>query len=148
VNSAYGTDKKFMSAVQEILTAPPDREPLQPDTRERIRDTLAHLNHVYGGLKGGEHLRACWMKVKTPDEPEEVSELIPTTTSYRQTADVSSPLAGIPAGHHPPSVLRSRPSIECRSNASRPKTIAEEPSGPASPYAPSIILQRSHPGRG
>ena len=77
-NPAYATDKKFMSAVQDILIPPADSQPLQAGTRERIRDTLAHLNYVYGGLKGGEHLRACWVKVKTQEEPEEVRGLFPS----------------------------------------------------------------------
>ncbi len=61
-----------MSTVQEILSGPGAKEAIHPDTYERIRDTLAHLNYQYGSIKGCEALRSCWNKIKTPDEPEEV----------------------------------------------------------------------------
>ncbi len=62
-----------MATVQDILAPPSDKDILvQPDTYERIRDTLAHLVHTYGDHKGCEALKACWLKVRNPAEPHDV----------------------------------------------------------------------------
>lgn len=67
-----------MATVQEILSGSDDKVAIHPETYDRIRETLAHLNYNFGTVKGCELLRSSWNKIKTSDEPEEVSHIIPT----------------------------------------------------------------------
>lgn len=66
--------------VEGLLVAERDKPSLSQDAYDRLRDTLAHLTFHYGREKGSEALRETWVKVKTTDEPADVSEVLCTGT--------------------------------------------------------------------
>ena len=65
--------KKFMSPLETVLLAPPNKAVVSSATHRLLTEILADLTYMYGGEKGCEGLHDLWKKVKMPQEPEMVS---------------------------------------------------------------------------
>lgn len=67
---AYSSSKKFLDALEEVLTSPST----SPVVRERLMDVLAAAAFKHpGSLKEG--YRALWKRLKPNDKPDEVRSL-------------------------------------------------------------------------
>ncbi|WVQ76618.1 hypothetical protein IAR50_006291 [Cryptococcus sp. DSM 104548] len=66
----HATNKKFIQALEPILTTPAAKSTVSLSTRKLLTDILADLTHAYGMDKECGGLIDLWKKVKLPQEPE------------------------------------------------------------------------------
>ncbi|ODO02955.1 hypothetical protein I350_05798 [Cryptococcus amylolentus CBS 6273] len=67
---AHATNKKFVQALEPILTTPPAKATVSLSTKKLLTDILADLTYAYGMDKECGGLTDLWKKVKLPQEPE------------------------------------------------------------------------------